>query len=168
MVVQATYEDGRKEIINDYTFAPADELDLIDNIITVSKDGSSATTPITVVDKILTGIKVTTPPDKVNYVEGEKFDPTGMIVTGTYNDGSTAVINDYTYTPADSLEAGVKEIVVSKNGFSDTVAIHLFVKDLSTYVHSKNGDVNRDGVVDNIDATILTEVLQNIITDYNS
>ena len=168
MVVQATYEDGRKEIINDYTFAPADELDLIDNIITVSKDGASATTPITVVDKILTGIKVTTPPDKVNYVEGEKFDPTGMIVTGTYNDGSTAVINDYTYTPADSLEAGVKEIVVSKNGFSDTVAIHLFVKDLSTYVHSKNGDVNRDGVVDNIDATILTEVLQNIITDYNS
>ena len=168
MVVQATYEDGRKEIINDYTFAPADELDLSDNIITVSKDGASATTPITVVDKILTGIKVTTPPDKVNYVEGEKFDPTGMIVTGTYNDGSTAVINDYTYTPADSLEAGVKEIVVSKNGFSDTVAIHLFVKDLSTYVPSKNGDVNRDGVVDNIDATILTEVLQNIITDYNS
>ena len=42
-------------------------------------------------------IEVTTQPTKLTYIEGEKFDPTGMVVTATYEDGTTAVITDYEY-----------------------------------------------------------------------
>ncbi len=42
-------------------------------------------------------IAVTTPPVKTEYKDGERFDPTGMVVTATYENGVTAPINDYTY-----------------------------------------------------------------------
>jgi len=37
---------------------------------------------------VLTGITITTPPDKIVYVEGENLDLTGMVVTAEYSDGS--------------------------------------------------------------------------------
>ena len=39
-------------------------------------------------------IEITTPPNKVAYLEGEPFDPTGVVITATYKDGSTAVLTD--------------------------------------------------------------------------
>ena len=43
-------------------------------------------------------ISVTQLPDKTAYVIDEQFDPTGMIVTATCEDGSTKVINDYSFS----------------------------------------------------------------------
>ena len=37
-------------------------------------------------------IEITTPPTKTEYTAGEDFDPTGMVVTAVYKDGSTAVL----------------------------------------------------------------------------
>jgi hypothetical protein len=37
----------------------------------------------------LLSIEITTQPDKKEYILGEKFDPTGMVVTATYDDNST-------------------------------------------------------------------------------
>ena len=34
----------------------------------------------------LSSIEITTPPTKTEYVAGEKFDPTGMVVTAKYDD----------------------------------------------------------------------------------
>lgn len=42
-------------------------------------------------------IAVTTPPTKTEYKDGERFDPAGMVVTATYENGATAPVNDYTY-----------------------------------------------------------------------
>ena len=39
-------------------------------------------------------IEITTPPNKVAYLEGEPFDPAGVVITATYKDGSTAVLTD--------------------------------------------------------------------------
>lgn len=47
-------------------------------------------------------IEVTQLPNKVEYYEGESLDLTGLIVTGTYNDGQTInVTSSCTYEPAD-------------------------------------------------------------------
>lgn len=51
----------------------------------------------------LTGIEITTPPTKTNYVVGEIFDTTGMVVTATYSDGSTKPVTEYFYTPSGEL-----------------------------------------------------------------
>ena len=56
----------------------------------------------------LTGIEVTTPPDKIEYAIGEPFAPTGMVVTATYSDGSTEVIPPDELTVTDPVEENVR------------------------------------------------------------
>lgn len=47
--------------------------------------------------KTLISIAVTTPPTKTAYTAGETFDPSGMVVTATYSDGSAAAVTGYDY-----------------------------------------------------------------------
>lgn len=42
--------------------------------------------------KTVESIKITTPPDKIVYMAGDKFEPKGMEVTAVYKDGSTDVL----------------------------------------------------------------------------
>lgn len=71
----------------------------------------------------LTGIEVTTLPDKLVYEEGERFDPTGMVVTATYSDNSTAVITGYTIDKTDGLTYSDTTITISYGAFTDTITI---------------------------------------------
>lgn len=53
--------------------------------------------------KTLTSLAISGEPTKKAYNDGEAFDPTGLVVTGTYDDASTATITDgitWTKTPA--------------------------------------------------------------------
>lgn len=53
--------------------------------------------------KTLTSLAISGEPTKKAYNAGEAFDPTGLVVTGTYDDASTATITDgitWTKTPA--------------------------------------------------------------------
>ncbi|MGN1352373.1 MAG: cohesin domain-containing protein [Clostridia bacterium] len=52
----------------------------------------------------LTKIEITKKPTKIAYKIGEKFDPTGMEVTATYDDGKTVKVTDYTYAPITELK----------------------------------------------------------------
>lgn len=80
--------------------------------------------------KSLTEIKVTKQPDKLSYLEGAEFDPTGMEVTAYYNNGTSETvseyeINGYTSTP------GTKTITVSFGGKSTTFQVTVTAKSLS-------------------------------------
>ena len=48
--------------------------------------------------KTVDHIEITTPPDKTEYMAGEDFDPTGMVVTAVYDDNSKAVLPETGYT----------------------------------------------------------------------
>lgn len=53
--------------------------------------------------KTLKSLAISGTPTKTKYNDGEEFDPTGLVVTGTYDDKSTATITDgitWTKTPA--------------------------------------------------------------------
>lgn len=53
--------------------------------------------------KTLTSLAISGTPTKTKYNDGEEFDPTGLVVTGTYDDNTTATITDgitWTKTPA--------------------------------------------------------------------
>lgn len=71
----------------------------------------------------LTGIEITKMPDKTDYVAGETFDDTGMVVTATYKDGTTKVVTDYTVDKTTRLKIADKKAVVSYNGFTAEVNI---------------------------------------------
>ncbi len=79
--------------------------------------GITAGTP-----KTLSAISITTAPNKTTYTEGESFDKTGMKVTATYSDSSTAELADdaYTYTPAGALTTSDHTITVSYTEGSET------------------------------------------------
>lgn len=67
----------------------------------------------------LTGIEITTPPTKVVYHDGELFDKTGMVVTGTYDDGSTKdVTNNCTIEPSTGLTAGTTKVTITCGDFT--------------------------------------------------
>ena len=52
----------------------------------------TGTIPITVLKKGLTGLQIQHQPTKLEYFEGETFDPTDLILTGHYNNGTTQQI----------------------------------------------------------------------------
>lgn len=62
----------------------------------------------------LLSIAITTPPSKTSYNSGETFDSTGMVVTATYSDTSTAnVVSSCTFTPSGALSTSDSSITVS-------------------------------------------------------
>lgn len=81
----------------------------------------------------ITGIEVTTAPNKTSYTVGQTFNPTGMVVTATYVDADdasntkTAVISNDELTYSPSLETALAfsddKVTVSYQGVSAIIAI---------------------------------------------
>lgn len=95
-------------------------------VTATAKDGSgksdSCVVTVTSSSKVLESIAVTTPPDKTSYDAGELFDPTGMVVTATYEGGETEPITDYSY-PTEPLVAGQTSVAISYGGKNTSVTI---------------------------------------------
>ena len=68
----------------------------------------------------LTEIKITTPPTKTVYTEGQTFDPNGMVVTATYSDNSNKAVTGYTFSPDGALATTDTVVTVSYTEGSDT------------------------------------------------
>ena len=76
----------------------------------------------------LDSIAITTAPTKVTYVEGESFDPTGMVVTATYSDQSSKAVTGYTYSPNGALALTDTKVVISFEGKTAEQAITVNAK----------------------------------------
>ena len=72
--------------------------------------GGSITPPVT-----LKEIKVTTPPTKIVYKAGEKFDDAGMIVKAVYSNGTEKILNEYTIYPPE-MATDTTAVMISYNG----------------------------------------------------
>lgn len=55
-------------------------------------------------------IEITTPPTKTVYKAGDKFDPTGMVVTAVYKDGTSEPITNYSIFHGDKLTQGQTDV----------------------------------------------------------
>lgn len=62
--------------------------------------------------KIMDSIAATNVPSKVIYVYGDDFVETGMVITATYDDGTTSVVSGYT-NDGKNLQAGATTVTVS-------------------------------------------------------
>lgn len=113
MVVKGTYSDGSKVVITEYTYSPAASLTPSDTAVTISYGGKTTTQAITVTALEVSSIAITTQPTKTTYTAGETFDPTGMVVTATYNSGTSAAVTNYTYAPNTALETTDTTITVT-------------------------------------------------------
>ena len=77
----------------------------------------------------LESIEVTGELVKKEYIAGEKFDPTGLVVTAYYSDGSSAIIDnaDCVFSPQSLVNQGEQTVTISYtegiNTFTDTVTV---------------------------------------------
>ena len=118
LVVEATYSDGKTAAVTDYTLSGYDPNKLGNQTITVEYMGFETTFDITVVEKSLMGIAVAQKPAKRAYNQGEQLDTSGMVVTGLYNNGTTAEISGYEISGYSADTVGTQTITVSYGGFT--------------------------------------------------
>ena len=127
MVVHAFYSDGTSHEISNYTYSPHVVSSASDTEVTITytEDGITKTAiqDITVGNTPnLVSIAVSVPPTKVIYKAGEYFDPSGMVVTATFDNGTTKNVSGYTYSPTRTLQQGDSVITISytKKGITKT------------------------------------------------
>ena len=143
MVVTAYYTDDTSRTVTGYTYSPTGALAMNNTTITISYSEGSVTEQTTqaiTVSKVLDSIEITTPPTKTAYFSGETFNPAGMVVTAHYNDGSSAAVSGYTYSPSGALAAGNNTITVSysEGGVTKTDTQAITVTTISNTLNSNS------------------------------
>jgi hypothetical protein len=139
MIVTATYTDGRTaNVTADCTISAESAPSTIgshDITVTYEEDNVTKTTtfPITVYE--LSSIAITTPPTKRNYRKGASISTSGMVVTATYSNGTTAVVTGSCTLGTSTAQstAGNQGIVVSytEDGITKTTTLTITVYELS-------------------------------------
>ena len=95
--------------------------------------------------KTLTGISVTTEPDKTIYTAGDNFDSTGMVVTAEYSNGDTAEVTSYTVTDGNNLSEGKTSVTISytENGETKNCTQAITVN-AAAHTHTWETDWSKD------------------------
>ncbi len=99
-------------------------------------------------EPVLTGLKITAQPTKTAYLAGEDFDPAGMTVVAVYDDNTEVEIQDYTMENDKALKVETTAVTVKYGDFSAEQPITVAQK------YAK-GDVNNDGLVDDVDTALV-------------
>lgn len=127
MEITATYSNGASAKVTGYT-VDTETVSAVQTKVTVTYTQAGVTktadVTITVRERALSSIAITTVPTKTTYTQGEYFDPTGMKVTAAYDDSTTAdITNAVTYTNNNFTEAGSKTVTISytEKGVTKTV-----------------------------------------------
>lgn len=132
LVVKAYYGDKAVEV-SDYVVDKT-VLEYGDDKINVSytdhKKTETASFGISVIKRSLKSIEVTKQPDKTVYFEGTLFDPSGTEVTAHYDNGESAVITDWEYSPSKALSPSDSVITVSFGGMTTSIPITVEQKQL--------------------------------------
>ena len=103
-----TFGDPKNnDTAGEYPYNFGDKLTYPDYYVNLTKVSAPAAT--------LSSIAVTNPPNRTAYGEGESFNPSGMVVTAAYSDGTTKAIPypSYSYSPSGALSASDNRITVS-------------------------------------------------------
>ena len=107
--------------------------------LTATYAGQTATFVVSVKAKALTDIRLTVPPDKTSYIEGEPFNPAGMIVTAYYDNGTSETVTDFTLSGYDSTP-GAKTITVTYGGKTTSFEVTVTAKSLTYIAVTKQPD----------------------------
>ena len=124
LIVTASYNDNTTAEISDYTITGATTGTVGTKTVTISYGGKTAIFTITVIEKTLQRIHVVLP-EKTEYIKGESFDTTGMVVTAYYDNGNGKTVTNYTVAGYTG-NVGTNNITVTYGGktFTFTVIVH--------------------------------------------
>lgn len=123
MVVEATYKDGTTETITDYTIQDGKNLKNGQTLVTISYEGKTVTQSITVKANSVERIEIKQAPNKINYVVGQNFNATGMIVEATYENGAVKQVEDYIVKDGENLQLEQTTVTIEYEGKTVTQSI---------------------------------------------
>ena len=129
MVVKAVYDNGISEEITNYTVSEITDATGWQNL-TVSYEGKTTTVKVMVEAKELVSIFVDQMPTKTTYIEGEKFDPEGLVVKANYNNVLEEAITDYTLSGTTLNKVGESKITVLYEGMTASFNVTVVEKQL--------------------------------------
>ena len=149
MIVTAGYGYGLTSDVTGYSVSPQTLTDGVTEVtITYTEGRVTKTAMVSVtVEKVLVSIAVTTNPDKMTYNYLEQFAPAGMVVTATFSDESTQVVDGYTYpdTAFSTLGEQAVEIGYAYEGVTKTTSLNVMVNPVQVAVPVQNGVITYDG-----------------------
>jgi C1A family cysteine protease len=99
----------------------------------------------------LTSIKITTPPKKTEYKEGDNFDSTGMVITATYSDGTSKQITDYNITNGTNLKLNQTSVTITYMDKSVQQSISVKENTTNTGNNDENENTANNGNTENIE-----------------
>ena len=79
---------------------------------------------------VCTGINIASKPSKVEYLEGEAWNASGLSVTASYSDGTTEDITGSCQVTGYDSTPGVKTITISYSGFETAFSVNVRRKEL--------------------------------------
>jgi hypothetical protein len=98
--------------------------------------------------RTVSSIKVTTMPNKIDYYLGEYFDPTGMVVTATCEDGSVIDVTNYIYSDNSfAIDGDTVTILYNEAGktYTTTITVNIIEFDAATILIDFEYITNDDG-----------------------
>lgn len=121
------YKAKLKEALAAFRAVPADERQYVGNYtdLAASVEMVGGEDKLDTEEPYITRIEVTAQPDKTTYFEEDVFDPTGMVVTAYYSNGTSRALADteYSYSPYGKLELTDKVIYITSGILKATVSI---------------------------------------------
>lgn len=132
MLILGMYADGTSKAINDYTITNGTNLRNGQTSVTISYEEKTVNQSITVQPNPVVELEITHIPNKVNYVAGQNFDATGMVVKAIYENGMEKEITNYTVQNGEDLEVGQTSVTIEYEGQTTTQAITVVAKTIET------------------------------------
>lgn len=132
MVVQAVYNNGTTKEVGDYVISGYDA-SLGTHTVEISYQGFKTSFDVEVEKGVVTAIAVTQMPNKTEYIEGQAFDSTGMIVQAAYSNGFKKTITDYTVSAIPS-GLGSRKVTISSGNVSTYIYVKVKEKELESIV----------------------------------
>lgn len=126
-MLEVRYDNGFTEVINMDRAQPSgfDNLAVGEQTITLTYQGKTTTFVIDIIPKTLLGIHIAKMPERTEYLEGESFDGTGMVVEGLYDTGVMKKLDGYQLMPARALTVDDTAVIVSYVDKTAVVTIHV-------------------------------------------
>lgn len=119
--VRAAYSDGSVVQVTEFAFEPQ-VASTNPTEVTITYDGKTATVRVPVGTVSLTGITAEYIGTGTIYV-GDNLTKNMFRVTANYNDGSSNVVSDYTFTPVTMLNAGEQVVTFTYQGKETTATV---------------------------------------------
>ena len=108
--------------------------------LTITYEGKTTVLPVMILARTLTGIGVVEEPLRLEYQEGETFDPEGLKLRAVYNNGETELVQTYSIDPSRPLEPSDTGVVLSFHG--KTAAIKITVHESEKIVPEEKPKMN--------------------------